>query len=145
MAEYLNEQARAALDLPSQERIARIRQPRWIGYTRAKQVLAKLEDLRTHPKTHRMPNLLLFGETNNGKSMIANRFGALHPPSDNAGGDHAIFPVLIVQAPPVPDENRLYNAVLETLRAPYLPSDVLAKKQFQVLALLRRTRLEVLD
>jgi hypothetical protein len=91
-----------------------------------------------------MPNLLVFGETNNGKSMIATRFGQMHPPSDNAERDHIIFPVLIVQAPPVPDENRFYNAVLETLNAPYRPSDVLAKKQFQVLRLLRQVRLEIL-
>jgi hypothetical protein len=62
--EHLSAAARGALDLPTAERIERIRRPRWIGYTRAMQLLDKLDDLLTHPKTHRMPNLLIVGDTN---------------------------------------------------------------------------------
>ena len=75
---HLSAAARGALDLPTADRIERIRRPRWIGYTRAKQLLDKLDDLLTHPKTHRMPNLLIVGDTNAGKTMLANRFVQLH-------------------------------------------------------------------
>jgi hypothetical protein len=77
--DYLNESAKAALALSDQERIDFIRRPRWIGYTKAKEVIAQLENLLTYPKIHRMPNLLLVGETNNGKTVIVNRFHQLHP------------------------------------------------------------------
>src|SRR5215467_9006217 len=67
---HLNTAAREVLDLSAAERIAHIRHPRWIGYTRAKQLLNKLDDLLTHPKTHRMPNLLIIGDTNAGNTML---------------------------------------------------------------------------
>src|ERR1041384_3770860 len=66
---HLNESAREALKLSIEERIARIRAARWIGYTRAREILDQLEDLLTHPKKHRMPNLLISGATHNTKPM----------------------------------------------------------------------------
>jgi len=67
---HLTATAQTAAVLPDAERIARIRAERWIGYSRAREALAKLEDLLTHPVRQRMPNLLLIGPTNNGKSML---------------------------------------------------------------------------
>jgi Bacterial TniB protein len=142
--EHLNAAARAALDLPPPARIAHIRRPRWIGYTRAQQLLAKLDALLTHPKTHRMPNLLIVGDTNAGKTMLANRFVQVHPASDNPVGDAVIVPVLVVQAPPGPDENRFYNTILEGLGAPYTPRERVAQKQVQVLRLLKHIGLRML-
>jgi hypothetical protein len=49
-----------------------------------------------------MPSLLVVGDTNAGKTMIANRFVQLHPACDNPGGDAAVVPVLLVQAPLAP-------------------------------------------
>ena len=141
---HLNDAAREALKLTNEDRIARIRAARWIGYTRAREILEQLEELLTHPKKHRMPNLLLYGDTNNGKTMIVNRFHQLHLAHDNPGGDGIVLPILIVQCPPVPDENRFYNAILEKLFAPYKSSDRVDKKQFQAIKTLERVRLKVL-
>ena len=66
---HLTATAQAAAVLPDAERIARIRAERWIGYSRAREALAKLEDLLTHPVRQRMPNLLLIGPTNKGLSQ----------------------------------------------------------------------------
>src|SRR5207249_11184773 len=118
---HLHAAACAALDFPLAERIEHIRRPRWIGYPRAKQLLDKLDELLTHPKTHRMPNLLIIGDTNAGKTMLANRFVQLHPADDNPEGEAAIVAVLAIQAPPGPDASRLSNALLEALFAPYNP------------------------
>ena len=143
-AGHLNASARAALGLPPAARIDRIRSPRWIGYPRAKQLLAKLDDLLTHPKTHRMPNLLIIGDTNAGKTMLANRFVQLHPADDNPNGDAAIIEVLAIQAPPGPDEGRFYNTILEALFAPYNPRERVAQKQVQVLRILKQIGLRML-
>jgi len=105
-ASHLSPPVRAALELSDEERIQRVRSPRWIGYPMAKCILDRLEDLLTYPPTHRMPGLLLVGETNNGKTMIINRFKRLHPANDNAEGETIHLPVLIVQAPPTPSEGR---------------------------------------
>jgi len=141
---HLTAAARAALDLPPAARIDRIRGPRWIGYPRAKQLLDKLDDLLTHPKTHRMPNLLIVGDTNAGKTMLANRFVQFHPADDNPDGDTASVPVLAIQAPPGPDENRFYNTILEALFAPYNPRERVAQKQVQVLRILKRIGVRML-
>lgn len=141
---HLNDNAIELLNLSDDERIYKIRSERWIGYPKAKQVLAKLEDLLIYPRTHRMPNLLIVGDTNNGKTMLAQRFKSLHPAVDNPEGQGVSVPVLLVQAPPVPDEGRLYNAILESLFAPYRPSERVDKKQFQVIKLLRYIGLKVL-
>src|SRR5256712_4207273 len=125
---HLNAAAREALDLPLAARSDHMRRPRWIGYTRAKQLLDKLDDLLTHPKTHRMPNLLIVGDTNAGKTMLANRFVQLHPADDNPNGDAALVEVLAIQATPGPDEGRLYNTILEALFAPYNPRERVAQK-----------------
>lgn len=144
---HLHESARELLALSDKERIERIRAPRWIGYPQAKTTLAKLEELLLYPKSHRMPNLLVVGDTNNGKTMLVQRFCSRHPAIDNLSGEGVQVPVLFVQAPPVPDEGRFYNAILELLFAPYKPNDRVDKKQFQVIKLLRtvETKLLVID
>jgi DNA transposition AAA+ family ATPase len=144
---HLSERARIALSLPDNQRIERIRRARWIGYTRAQAILTKLEDLLAYPRQPRMPNLLLYGETGNGKTFIVNRFVQRHPADDNPEGEAASVPVLAIQAPPLPSESRLYDAILEALFAPYKSRDQVAKKQFQVLRLLRavNTRMVIID
>lgn len=141
---HLNDSAVKQLDLSNAERIEKIRSPRWIGYPRAKVVLSKLEDLLVYPRSHRMPNMLVVGDTNNGKTMLVQRFCSLHPADNNPSGDGVHVPVLFVQAPPIPDEGRFYNAILELLFAPYKPNDRVDRKQFQVIKLLKYVGLRML-
>lgn len=54
---------RAYALLSAEERIAWIRQARWINYSRADQILARLVELLDYPPRDRMPCLLLFGAT----------------------------------------------------------------------------------
>jgi type II secretory pathway predicted ATPase ExeA len=130
-------------------RIRRIRTDRWIGYARAQAALAAMEDLLSFPKRTRMPNLLLVGPSNNGKTMIVEKFRRVHLPSAEADpreGAVAV-PVLKVQMPPAPDERRFFSAVLEALGAPDRNNDRLAVKQDMGMRMLRATgvRLLVLD
>lgn len=143
-ASHLLPKVAAYLDQPDEKRIEYIRSPRWIGYPRAQTILDRLETLLTHPKSHRMPNLLIVGDTNNGKSMLVNRFSSRHKPEDNPEGDAAIVPVLCMQAPPIPDEGRFYNTILELLFAPYKPGDRADRKQFQAIKLLKTVGLKLL-
>lgn len=141
---HLSASAAEWLALPAAERIEKIRSPRWIGYPRTKAILAKLEDLLAWPKSHRMPNLLIVGDTNNGKTMLIQRFRSLHPAYDNPEGAGVRVPVMVIQAPPTPDEGRFYNAILELLFAPYKPNDRVDKKLAQVIKLLRYVELRML-
>ena len=142
---HLVETLRPVLDLPADDRIQHLRQqPHWIGYTHSKRILEKLEDLFQYPRVDRMPNLLIVGETNNGKTMIASRFQRLHPAADNVNGERHVVPVLLIQAPPSPDESRFYGAILDALGVPYKPRGFVEEKQYKVLHMLRTVQLRVL-
>lgn len=95
-----------------EDRIRFIRTDRWFGYLRAKDALARLEDLLDFPQRTRMPNLLLVGPTNNGKTMIIEKFRRDHPPSAPIGAGAQHIPVVRVQMPATPNEKRFYGAVL---------------------------------
>ncbi|WP_455657125.1 TniB family NTP-binding protein [Rhodococcoides fascians] len=60
-------------------------------------VIDHLETLLSWPDRQRMPNLLLLGPTNNGKSMIIVKFRRTHPPISLS--DREQLPVLCVQMP----------------------------------------------
>ncbi|HEY9785310.1 MAG TPA: TniB family NTP-binding protein [Candidatus Obscuribacterales bacterium] len=121
--------------MPNQERINRIRADRWIGYTRARAVLDRLEELFTWPDKQRMPNALIIGPTNNGKSMIVEKFRRAHPviesealpdnledPDDLESYKHSLIPVVVMQMPPEPAVIRFYSVLMAaTGWLPYLP------------------------
>lgn len=137
---HLEPFARDALALPAEERIEYLQRPRWIGYSRAREIAGRLEEVLRHPKVHRMPNILLLGESNNGKTMLAARFAQRH----RTTGDSSKVRVLMVQAPAAPDENRFYAGILEALNAPYRQQETAARRQIQILHLLRSIGLEML-
>lgn len=128
--------------LPDVERVARIRADRWIGYPRALEALDRLETLFEWPIKQRMPNLLLIGPTNNGKSMIIEKFRRQHPPS--SGPDEEQIPVLVVQMPSDPSVSRFYVALLAAIGAPLRPRLRVAELEQLALALLRRVGVRVL-
>jgi Bacterial TniB protein len=113
---HLRPAAQAIARLPSAERLQYVRADRWIGYTRATEALARLESLFTWPSRQRMPNLLLTGPTNNGKSMIIEKFRRTHPPVSHE--DREEIPVLAVQMPSDPSVGRFYTALLAATGAP---------------------------
>jgi hypothetical protein len=122
--------------LPADERVQRIRADRWIGYPRAVEALNRLETLYAWPNKQRMPNLLLVGPTNNGKSMIIEKFRRTHPAKSDA--DQEYIPVLVVQMPSEPSVMRFYVALLAAMGAPLRPRPRLPEIEQLALALLRK-------
>jgi hypothetical protein len=139
---HLHPGAQATARLPDGERVARIRADRWIGYPRALGALARLETLFEWPTRQRMPNLLLVGPTNNGKSMIIEKFRRERPPSGDA--DQERIPVLVVQMPSDPAVSRFYAGLLAALGAPLRPRQQVAELERLALALLRRVGVRML-
>lgn len=135
--------AETCRQMSNQERIDQLRVPRWLGYPRAKEIDIKLEWLFNHPRVTRMPNVLLIGRTNNGKTGLVKRFAARHLPSDNPGGESIIAPVLIVQTPPKPTEAGFYTELLHPLLK-RLPHGTVADKRARVVEILKQVQLKVL-
>jgi len=143
---HLHPSVRPLADEDQAARIRRIRTDRWIGYARAEAALGALDDLLSFPKRTRMPNLLVVGPTNNGKTMIVEKFRRAHPireAIETAGGTASI-PVLKVQMPPGPDECRFFGAILDALGMPNAPHGRVAAKQDAALRVLRDTGVRVL-
>jgi hypothetical protein len=143
---HLHSAIRPFAEEDNESRIRRIRTDRWITYSRAEVVLTAMEDLLTFPKRTRMPNLLLVGPTNNGKTMIVEKLRRAHPPiaaSATADGI-ANVPVLKVQMPAGPDEPRFFGALLDQLGFPHMLSDRVAKRQDAAVRMLRETSVRVL-
>ena len=116
---HLSPEASALAILSSTERLARLKMERWIGYTRANQALAKLEELfADEPGKLRPQNLLLVGPSNNGKTMIAEKFYRSHPQKISDNGEHEVIPVLMMQMPADATVNRFYTALLMKLNTP---------------------------
>jgi len=143
---HLHASIRGAADGEADTRIRRIRTDRWVSYARAESALIAMDDLLNFPKRTRMPNLLLVGPTNNGKTMIVEKFRRAHPatPASQTENGAAHIPVLRVQMPAGPDEPRFFGAILEELGFPHVLSDRVSKRQDAALRMMRETRVRVL-
>lgn len=115
---HLAEGAAMIAESDNQIRKDFIRQPRWVGYPQAQKILDRLEGILNGPRVDRMECMLIVGETNNGKSRIIRHFMEKHPPRDKENGGGSEHAVLMIQAPPVPDEKRLYASILSRLGSP---------------------------
>ena len=123
------------------DRISLIQSDIWIGFPRAEQVLDRLQNLIEAPRQTRMPGLLVHGASGIGKTMIARNLSRRYAPEYDpiAGVTHT--PLLLLQAPPAPDERRFYLHILAAVGAPAtaiaVRSQNVASLEVRVIALLR--------
>lgn len=125
--ERLIPEAREMVLRPDDERLKFIQIEKWTPYPEADRILERMESLFNSPARYRPLCMLLVGEPNNGKTSLVRRFCSLHPKSDGWGDDPP-YPVMYVQAPPVPDERRFYDSILSTLLAPFRHRDAASEK-----------------
>ncbi|HAU0031597.1 TPA: AAA family ATPase [Legionella pneumophila] len=130
--------------LPNCERIQRVRTDRWVGYTKATQAVSKLEMLLSHPKRQRMPNLLLIGPTNNGKSMIIEKFRRTHLAEKSAHYQPEEMPIVIVQMPSDPKIPRFYSMLLYAMNVRLISRSRIADLETKVLQALERLKVKLL-
>jgi hypothetical protein len=141
---HLGRNALAALSLTNEQRMGILEKDIWIRYRRATEILNGLEGLLQYPPRHRMPNMLIVGETNNGKTAIANQFLAKHPPCYKEDDEADKVPVLLVRAPPVPDERRLNANLLDALRVPHKTNERADRMFSQLMAVMPRLGVRML-
>lgn len=144
---HLDPAVQAHAGMPDRERIEHMRVDRWIDYPRARQALDKLEELLLFPKRARMPNLLIFGASGMGKTMIIEKFVRAHPPSFDESSDIHHRPIIAVQMVASPDEGRFYHRLLSVIGAPPPTRSTIGQLETQALRLLQETapRMLVID
>ncbi|MBZ0291721.1 MAG: TniB family NTP-binding protein [Anaerolineae bacterium] len=134
----------AAAAIPNEERLRRIKADRWIGYTRAQAAIKRMEELLCCPKKLRMPNLLIIGPTNNGKSMIVEKFRRVHPSGAVPNTEKELIPVVVVQTPSEPSVVRFYTMLLASLGSPIRPRAKLAEVEYLALKIMQEVGAEML-
>lgn len=133
--EHLSPEVHAVMSWTTEQRIEYALQDRWIGYTRAQDAIKTLSDLLGYPRTLRMPNLLLVGESGNGKSTIIQRFTELNPVSIQPGG-HPVAPVIWMEMPSEPKEGRFWSELLTVLKIAHRPNDKVDALRQQAMSVL---------
>lgn len=144
MIKHLTTKTAALIEGSNEQRISYIQAFKWIPYLRAESILGKMQDLLCFPKSDRMPNILLVGDTNNGKTAILKRFASKNGPYPQQSDGTLKWPVLYIQAPPEPDEKRFYNNILDTVVSPYKVNDRADRKLNQVIGVIRNLEVKVL-
>ncbi|KJK16929.1 TniB transposition protein [Burkholderiaceae bacterium 16] len=116
---HLLPEVRALAKSDDNVRILALARDRWIDYPRATQAFELLDRLVKIPPRQRMPCLLLYGESNIGKTQVIAKFERRHPPEydEIAGVEHR--KVVSMQMPPTPDQSRFYTSLLFELGAPF--------------------------
>jgi len=133
--EHLDTEVVEVLELPTVERIAYCKTDRWIGYTRAQQIMDKLDQLLVYPKSLRMPSILLVGRGNNGKSSIVSRFASRNPVQMSATGS-PIAPVVKISMPETPSESDFWSEILWAMGISHGDRDSVASKKKEAKSIL---------
>lgn len=134
--DHLSPAARTVIDAPAAERLAFMRKPKWFGYASADAMIEKLESLLVYPDTHRTPGAQILGDSNSGKSAVAQEFLLRHPLDPNLDGDSVVMPVVYIEMPAGPDIGLFYEEILLTLGQPFRAKDSVASKKHQVISTL---------
>lgn len=144
---HLRPDVAAMLEWSTAKRQQVIASMRWIPYTRALRITQKMDSLLHQPPTYRMPNLLVIGDTGNGKTQIIRRFADAHPFYTREEDGQLIMPVVYIQAPTEVTERSFYHMLLDATGTPFRTADLVDRKQRQVINTLRRleTRLLIID
>ncbi len=123
----LTNEAFEYLSKSDEERIIYCKKDHWIGYGSAVKLIEILEDKFLDPPQMRHEGLLIYGDSNNGKTAILKRMYELHKTKlDYVTKDgEAIYeiPIIYFQAPTIPDESRLYSLILDELCVPQKRTD----------------------
>jgi len=143
----LSPRALELLNASDAARIEHIKKPVFIPYARANELLNEMEGLISHPKTNRMPNLLIVARSNNGKTELLKEFRNRHPAEERVSEDAIFAPVVYVQCPPGPNDSMFLDSALKTLginpRGSAAPKDKIDLLTTQLLKV--RTKVLLLD
>lgn len=97
-------------------RISFINEDKWFDYPVAGKILDRLEQMLVYPKSPRMPNLLIYGESDNGKTQLIREFAARHPIIETPTGIQTEF--LMATTPHKPSFGDLLASILFSIGSP---------------------------
>ena len=131
--QHLAPAAAALLRASDIDRIASIREERWITDPRARGSLELLDGLLARPRTTRMPGFAIHADSGMGKTMLMERFRRAHPARFDTAERRLIAPVLALQMVSHPTERRFYGQVLTAIGVPFVTRATVLDLEIQAL------------
>lgn len=116
--EHLAPAARAVIDRPAAERIATMRSRKFLEYPRCRYVLDVMTEQLERPRGSIKLNLLVWGESGQGKTTIVRKYLRDHPPVSERTAGVRRTPVIGIEMPPLCDIKWFYTDLLRAIDAP---------------------------
>lgn len=116
----------------------------FVQYSIAKRIRKRLDELLAQPRSLRPASMLIAGPTNNGKTMLVNKFKEAYPLVDDPASLSLDAQVLYLQMPPSPEPRQFYLAILRALNSPVRTTAVLSHLQSQTVRLLTIAKVKIL-
>ena len=141
---HLTDEAANILAGATNERIYFIQSKRWVAYPKAVRILEHLNKMLKHPRTTRMPSLIVYGDSGMGKSMLVDKFKAdcaAGSASDSAPKRNKI---LGVELSGRPTERKLFSQILAAVDAPLSPRAGIVDAERGALNVLRDIGVQIL-
>lgn len=150
MNSNLSPQLKKYLDLSDEERIFFIQKDKWIDYPEASKILTKIEDIYNAPKSIRSRGMLLYGDSNNGKTAILKRFYrkfAKDEYIDEDGDLIHLLPIVYVIAEASSDESVMFTEILSSMNVPVNHKEKVTKKKEEAIYYLNlmKTKIIIID
>ncbi|MGP2657952.1 TniB family NTP-binding protein [Malaciobacter sp. WC5094] len=150
MNSNLSPQLKKYLDLSDDERIFFILKDKWIDYPEASKILTKIEDIYYAPKSIRSRGMLLYGDSNNGKTAILKRFYrkfAKDEYVDEYGDLIHLLPIVYVIAEASSDESVMFTEILSSMNVPVNHKEKVTKKKEEAIYYLNlmKTKIIIID
>lgn len=146
--QHLQEHIKPIVFLPQKDRITYLYSDKWIGYDRARSIMALLDDILSQPKRIRPQSLLIVGEPNIGKTTIVRKFVERHPQTNIHNQLNEIIEArkhhLLIDAPIGADEKKLYIAILEKFLVAFKRTAPAIELRYQVNHLIRKFHIKML-
>jgi hypothetical protein len=141
---HLTDEAEAILTASIDERIYFIHSKRWVAYPKAMEILDHLNNLLRHPRTTRMPSLVVYGDSGMGKSMLVEKFKDDYAFISSSELTTAQTKLLVVEPAGRPSERRLYAQIQAVVGAPQNPHASIIELERTAIRLLRDIGVQVL-
>jgi len=141
---HLHASQQELAQLSNEERIAWIRQERWIQYPRAKRILDRLTDLVDYPPRDRMPCLVIYGGTGMGKTRVVQKFQRDNRAHFDKKLGRTRIPVVSIQMPPAPMERDFYEEILVAMGGVFAYGASVTTLRHRIRALARQLEVRML-
>ena len=143
-------QFRKYLEMNDEERIYFIQKDKWIDYPLANKVLLKMQDIFNAPKSIRSRGMLLYGDSNNGKTAILKKFYrdfSKEEYIDEDGDLIHLMPIVYVISESSSDESVMFSKILSAMNVPVNHKEKVTKKKEEVIYNLgiMKTKLIIID